>query len=201
MDMRGPADRPESYARRRHINGFFLFLLSAILPGLNYMYLGLMKRGLFFLSAFFVLAGFGSSLGFSFLYWLIPLIWITGFFDAFEKKRRIEAGEYVEDNVDEILNFLRKHWVPIVVVIIIAVGASFLRDAGDMLMHWMHPIPGGGFIRNGLRQTGFFVMNSFPFIMICVGLFFIAKVYGKRKRRRKSEHDDEPVDYRRSRDE
>lgn len=105
----------ESPKPRRYYSGFLLFLCSCVMPGVNYMYLGLIKRGLFFLSAFFSIVFAMSVTGMGELGILIPILWVTSFFDGFEKKRRLNSGAYVPDSVDDILSWLKKYRTPVIV--------------------------------------------------------------------------------------
>ena len=102
----------------RSISWGLLFLFSVVipLPGLNYMYLGLIKRGLVAMSAFFgtiyLSTQFGGGglwpLGMLFVF-AIPVLWLACTFDGFRIRARINAGETVTDNVDEIVAFIRRN--------------------------------------------------------------------------------------------
>ena len=107
-----------------------LFFFS-FLPGANYMYMGLMKRGLatmtgFFL-LFFLIAQTSMPLTLLMIFGLIVLFFAS-FFDGFNVRRRLNAGEPVRDDIGELLNsilankFLRTLFlVAIAVSIIVSV--------------------------------------------------------------------------------
>ena len=97
----------------RYISWGLLFLFSVIipLPGLNYMYMGLIKRGLMAMSAFFGLIFMGSQLagGFSIFAFAIPILVIACIFDGFNLRRRINSGEEISDSIDDILNTVKRN--------------------------------------------------------------------------------------------
>lgn len=62
-------------------NKFLTFLFS-LLPGAGHMYLGLSKKGVLFMSSFFGVIFLSTSLYFSQLGLILPIIWFYSFFDA-----------------------------------------------------------------------------------------------------------------------
>jgi hypothetical protein len=117
-----------SAERRRYIDGFMLFLLSLLFPpGANYMYMGLIKRGLaamcgFFLLIFCIIAfwSFSYSVLFAFS---IPILWFTVFFDGYNLRRRINSGEIVEDGVGDAMKSILNNRALAVAILIIVVLA------------------------------------------------------------------------------
>lgn len=116
----GPYDRGYSgpgYVDRS-VSWGLLFLFSVIIPipGINYMYLGLIKRGLVAMSAFFgsiyLTIQFMSSgawaIGILFIF-SIPVLWLSTTFDGFKIRNRMNYGEVVTDNIDDILGFIRRN--------------------------------------------------------------------------------------------
>ena len=103
---------------KRYVSWGLLFLFSVIIPipGLNYMYMGLIKRGLVAMSAFFgaiyLLIQFMSSstwaIGILFVF-AIPVLWLATTFDGFRTRMRINSGEVISDNIDDIINFIRRN--------------------------------------------------------------------------------------------
>jgi len=152
-------DTPEPYAvntshgtdrragrPRRYISGFWIFLLSC-LPGLNFMAMGLMKRGLFFMSAFFGIIFLMGT--FNFLAFLLVILIFASLCDAQSKRRRINNGEYVPDDIDDIVRFTTKYktalfitfaflmlikifhvFSPIFVIILCLLGWYLIKNSG-----------------------------------------------------------------------
>lgn len=125
----------------RRVNWGLLFLFSVFFPpGANYMYMGLVKRGLaamcgFFLIVYLTATAFTSALTIFFAL-SIPVFWITCFFDGFHIRRRINYGEPVQDGVGNILNAIFRNKVIsaiLLVVIAIALAGNFLGVAVDIL--------------------------------------------------------------------
>jgi len=111
----------------RRIDGGLLFLFSFFFPpGANYMYLGLMKRGLVAMCGFFLLIFLGvtSSWPLSMIFWLsIPICVLTCIFDSFNLRRRINAGEYVPDDIGDMLGgIFRNKTVATIVLGILAIA-------------------------------------------------------------------------------
>ena len=100
-----PPPEHGAYPRRKILWGL-LFMFS-FLPGANYMYMGLMKRGLAAMSGFFLIIFLLAN-----AFWPItlllglamPVYVLTVFFDGFNVRRRINAGEAVRDDIGDALN-------------------------------------------------------------------------------------------------
>jgi TM2 domain-containing membrane protein YozV len=82
----------------------FLTFLTALVPGVGYMYLGLVRRGLQVLIAFLLIEPVFRLLGIGFLGDILRIpIWFYTFFDTFSVARMIDMGETVHDS-DFIFN-------------------------------------------------------------------------------------------------
>ncbi len=160
-------------------NRFFLFVLSMI-PGANYMYLGLMKRGLFVMSTFFLctyLASFGIY-GFPAFGLVIPVLVITSFFDGFNLRRKMIEGEDVPDDISGILSFISNNKLLIGGVVVLLLGMNVLSDLSQFFRH--------GYTR-GLP------FSPMTIVLILVILFVVSK-------RKSKEKNDKPIDMKNSND-
>ena len=114
----------------KRISFGLLFLASLLAPGANYMYMGLLKRGLAAMCGFFMLvylvvvfATSSSPLMLLIPAFAIPIFWVTIFFDGFHIRRRINSGEIVEDGIGNILGgMLKNKFLTIIFFIIIALA-------------------------------------------------------------------------------
>jgi hypothetical protein len=87
--------------------------------------MGLIKRGLVALSAFFgiiyaMVQFYGAGLwplGLLFTF-ALPVLVMTVIFDSFARRRRINAGEIVEDDIDDILHFIRRNRKPLCIFLL-----------------------------------------------------------------------------------
>ena len=123
----------------RSISWGLLFLFSIVipLPGLNYMFLGLIKRGLVAMLAFFgvlyIAIQFFSAgtwqLGLLFIL-MIPVLILACAFDGFRLRNRMNAGEIVTDNIDDLVNFIRRNRVMLTVFVLLLVAVNV---AGSVL--------------------------------------------------------------------
>jgi len=104
-----------------------LFFFS-FLPGANYMYMGLMKRGLATMTGFFLLFFLISQTSMPLTLVMIfglTVLYFASFFDGFNVRRRLNAGEPVRDDIGELLNsilankFLRTLFLVVIAVMII----------------------------------------------------------------------------------
>jgi len=106
------------------INSGVLFLFS-LLPGANYMYMGLMKRGLATMTGFFLIIFMLSTVSMPLTLLLalsIPVVFFASFFDGYKVRRRLMAGEVVEDNVGDALNIIiHNKFLRTLVLVVLAV--------------------------------------------------------------------------------
>jgi hypothetical protein len=121
-----------------------LFLFSLLFPsGANYMYMGLIKRGLAAMCGFFLLVYLVVLLKFPFVVlaaFAIPVYWITCFFDGFHIRRRINSGEIVEDGIGSILGAMLRNktlmvfFLIIIVIAILGFLFEILKNAFPLLL-------------------------------------------------------------------
>lgn len=77
----------------------FLTFLTALIPGVGYMYLGLIRKGVQVLAVFLLVEPLFRLLGVSFLSPLVRIpLWFYAFFDTFTIARKMDRGEVVEDS-------------------------------------------------------------------------------------------------------
>jgi len=118
---------PAYSGRGRFIGGGKMILLSFFFPsGVNYMYMGLIKRGVTALAGFFLLLYLAittpGALSTIFVFGLITC-YLTCIFDGFNIRRRINAGEHVlDDNSEIVKNLLRNKPLMTVIAVILAVS-------------------------------------------------------------------------------
>jgi len=76
----------------------FLTFFASLIPGVGYMYLGLMKKGIQTLVLFLVIKHFFPLIGMGFLNSIILVpFWFYTFFDTFNTAGKINRGEHVSD--------------------------------------------------------------------------------------------------------
>lgn len=77
----------------------FLTFFAALIPGVGYMYLGLIKKGVQALALFFIVKEFFPLIGIGFLDHIILVpFWFYTFFDTFNIAGKINRGEQVSDS-------------------------------------------------------------------------------------------------------
>ncbi|WP_238915769.1 hypothetical protein [Clostridium sp. YIM B02555] len=85
----------------------FLTFITACIPGVGYMYHGLIKKGVQVLFLYMLIGPILSFIGLGFLSHLIKIcIWFYTFFDTFSISNKIKRGEYVPDS-----EFIFKNYV------------------------------------------------------------------------------------------
>lgn len=141
----GPSAKNEESER------FFTIVLSFI-PGLGHFQLGLMQRGLTFLTAFigagimiFFIAIFVRQDVFLVFLAFLPIVWIYSFFDAIQLLNKKQRGEEIEDR--SILEDLEKH-----------------RENGQKsktIATFLSIFPGAGHLYLGYQQRGIQLMAAF----------------------------------------
>ena len=136
-----------------------LILFSCLLPGVNYMYLGLVKRGLAAVSFFFVLVYLMAVMT-----WPVTLLfgmgtavfWLTCIFDGINIRRRLEHGESVPDGIEDILPIIQRHKTKIACVIIFIVAFIVISSVIALLLPLL------------------------PLVIIVLGLYILFKGISKR---------------------
>ena len=127
---------------KQKVNRGLLFIFTVFFPpGVGYMYMGLIKRGLFVMLGFFFLVfllstGLGS-LADTFLGFSLIAVYFACIFDSFALRRRIVHGEVVEDGVDSMINGLlsnKKLCMAAVVVLVIVFSSSILDAALSLII-------------------------------------------------------------------
>ena len=130
----GPVPEPgRHYGHVRRPSRFWLFMLSP-LPGLGHMYLGLIRRGLFYVSALALLVFLTTTLAPSFLVILtgfsMAALFAVAFFETLVIRRDILMGKEVKDVVPNI-GFLVKNkslMAIVVVIMIVALGINIITS-------------------------------------------------------------------------
>ena len=106
-------------------SGLLFFFSLCFPPGANYMYMGLMKRGLAAMCGFFLLifAAINTTFPLALMLWLaVPVFYLSSFFDGFNVRRRINAGEAVRDDVGDALNgVINNKFLRTLVLVVIAI--------------------------------------------------------------------------------
>ena len=88
----------------RNERSSFLTFLTALIPGVGYMYLGLVKKGIQILMLFLLIEPVFHILGIGFLSAIVKIpIWFYTFFDTFTVAKKIDREEPVSD-MDFIFN-------------------------------------------------------------------------------------------------
>ena len=77
----------------------FLTFIASLIPGLGYMYLGLIKKGIQAMVVFFLIEPLFRFIGLGGLSSIISIpLWFYLFFDTFNIARKIDRGEFVSDS-------------------------------------------------------------------------------------------------------
>lgn len=160
---------------KKAFSKFWLFVLS-LLPGAGYMYLGLIKRGGFVMSIFFLAIYLISAVRINVIGFLIPIIFCTSFFDSFRILKLIRMGVDVQDDIDDVKGFVMKNKF-------IALGVA----AALMLIEFFsfsHMMRGGRILLSGGGG------GLLPLLLLGLGVYFLF-FRGRRGAGRKSRDDDD----------
>lgn len=158
------------------INGF-LFFIYLFLPGLRHMYIGLMKRGLQFLSLFFM--GFVLAATLDLPEFFVPLmliVWFYSAFDSYNYRKIKENGGNISDDpifnefgINEITMFFKKSRMVSGIFIIILGFYLLLRQLRDYI--WKYNIP--QIVFDSLNIA---FKSIIPILFIIGGIYLIVKV-------------------------
>ncbi len=93
----------------------FLTFLTALVPGVGYMYLGLVKRGIQVLLAFLLVEPIFRLLGINFLTGIVRIpIWFYTFFDTFSVARMLDMEKPVHDTDFIFAKYVKDGEFPVV---------------------------------------------------------------------------------------
>ena len=167
------ASRGEGKDKRKISWGLLFFFSFCFPPGTNYMYMGLMKRGLLTMSGFFLMIFmFTTRMHHSLMAltgMILALYTIACVFDGFNIRRKINAGEEVDDNIDGILGGIFRSKV----LTILVLGFLALLLFGGIL----------GVALNILRTL-------LPFFVIVALLYFPVSAFRKKPSSKDSDNSD-----------
>ena len=161
-----------NYDEERKYNKFYTALLS-IVPGAGHMYLGLMKKGLQFMFMFFsVIIITDLIYSARSLTILNIVIWFYAFFDAYHTRKKLEAGEIVEQDLfrELRLSSLRPKYIGIGLVVIGAI--VFIQQVIIELLSL-----GVMVISPYIRSI---ILDSiFPILLIAIGIIILISIRRK----------------------
>lgn len=150
-----------------------LTLIFAFIPGAGQMYQGYMKRGLSLIGSF--CAGVAAAILVDAFMLVLPVIWMYSFFDTFNLRAQLGAGNAPEDDYlvhfhvqDEHLQrfMLARH--KLVGWVLIALGALVLYEniimgtLGDIMWRWGQ--------NSAIFRAFYLLMKDLPQIVFCVAL-------------------------------
>jgi TM2 domain-containing membrane protein YozV len=150
-----------------------LATFMSIVPGAGHMYLGLQKRGLQLMAAFFLCIYILDVLRLSLFLFLIPILWFYSFFDALQQISK-QGREPLRDIpiVDWLVNHQR--WVGIV---LLGFGLYYLTD--EMLLRLLDVwFPQG---RISILFHRYFQTIVVSIFLIGGGLWLLAGSYRKKR--------------------
>ena len=176
-------------------NGILTFLF-AFCPGAGQMYQGYMKRGLSLISLFCLSAGAGMLL--DVLYVGMPIVYMYSFFDTFNLRAQLGAGNAPADDYLVHINWKDRRmeqfmmdshkllgWGLIALGGLVAYKNILMRVLGDVMWRWGQ--------NNAFFRAVYLMLEQLPQIVVCVALIIcgVWLVRGPRGKKRKADPEDE----------
>lgn len=164
--------------RRRELITF----ITALIPGVGYMYLGLARKGVQFLALYLLIEPLLNFIGLGFLSGIIKIpIWFYTFFDTYHLAHKIDRGESVSD-VDFIFN-KNSNGSPISGEFDFSNISNQIGKNGWMFIAWLLIIVGIlALLNKFFYMTGIFhyiqwTLKSYfvPLLLVALGVFLLAK--------------------------
>ena len=179
-------------------NSFFTFCF-AFIPGAGEMYLGMMKKGLAVMCAFWGVFAAAWFFQFEFLYWLQPIVWCYSFFDTFNIRQlsweeRLEQDRAFSLRIDgSVFNGLRplleKRHVLIGGGLIFIGGWAIFSSFVSPLIYYFAETMGyeSWYLRN--------ILNRIPSVVVAVAIIFFG-IHLVKGKKRPVQPEEEFVEYR-----
>ena len=127
MRLETPPPAPHHAAPPRRPSRFWLFMLS-LLPGTGHMYLGLIRRGLFYMTSLALLIFLTTVIAPSALVILTSFakaaLFAVAFFESFAIRRDIVMGKEVADTVPTFSAHGRNKSLLVLVLVVVAILVS-----------------------------------------------------------------------------
>lgn len=144
----------------------FLTFIASLIPGLGYMYLGLIKKGIQAMVVFFLIEPLFRFIGLGGLSSIISIpLWFYLFFDTFNIARKIDRGEFVSDSdfiFSKYHNFNNKENIS-------QESAKNMGSKGGLVAGWALVIIGTLSIINKLFPDN----TIYQFIKQSIGAYFV----------------------------
>jgi|GEM_PF-6171099 len=157
-DIASSQAKHETYVLNDKRNMSWMLLLS-FFPGINYIYLGLVKRGLLFIAAFlmatYITIETWSIVSLAAMF----IIFATSFIDGFIKKGKMLLGVEVNDGIEDIKAFLVRRKALIVPLIIFSIIITIIQ-------HMIFAL-----VRGVLGLLGFLLESLFGVIVLLFHVF------------------------------
>jgi hypothetical protein len=158
----------------------FLTFIASLIPGLGYMYLGLIKRGIQAMVIFFLIEPLFKFIGLGGLSSIISIpLWFYLFFDTFNIAHKLDRGEFVSDSdfiFSKYHNFNNKEPVN-------AEAIKNISDKGGLVAGWALVTIGTLSIINKIFPDNtiyIFIKHSIgtyfvPVLFVFVGVYLLVK--------------------------
>lgn len=158
---------------RKKLSAFWSTVFSFI-PGGGHMYLGLMRRGLQFMLAFFGIIALSSFFySADFLIFFATIVWFYSFFDCYHMRKKLENGEKVEEDLIfpvDIKKINRNH---LGIGLVILGGLVLLNEFLDQLVLLTNRM---NINSEAIRIAIRLIRDSiFPVVLIGIGFFILKK--------------------------
>jgi len=169
---------PPAPSSLRYRKSKLLTFVFSFLPGLNYMYLGLMKRGLFFMTFFFSLGILIREIRIGMFSFTIFMLMCFCLFDSFRIRRLLKNGFDVPDSIDDVASFYRSNKKPVLLLFGSLIVFGILRRTADFLFSVLLE----SFVFSSILEIAFnvilFILGLLVLVLVC---YIIARIVSRKK--------------------
>lgn len=159
----------ESKYRDKGISSFWGTILS-FMPGAGHMYLGLIKKGLQIMIAFFATIALSSYLYSSEIFTAFAtVIWFYSVFDCYHTRKKLQLGEHVSEDLVFDINFKNINTFYLGIGLIVFGGITLLDE---LLTRFMFYIDSSRIYYDIIRV---FRGSLLPLLLIFGGIYLIRK--------------------------
>lgn len=162
----------------------FISLICSLIPGVGQMYLGFIKRGILIMLLFIALSK-------SFLEPFSIILWAFSLFDTFKLKNNLQKGIYIEDNIKDMVDFVKSNKIIIIVSGLLILTPNILNNLENNFKNFLGLLNSWGI--NHFSHIFVIGMIIFAIFALIIFIVLIAYKIDKKDKEKKDKNIDDRI--------